>query len=39
VDGKTVITPLTNVERAHLIFELPAQPKRSHAKPGKQKRH
>jgi ribosome maturation factor RimP len=39
VDGKTVITPLTNVERAHLIFELPAQPKRSHAKPGKPKRH
>ena len=39
VDGKTIITPLTNVERAHLIFELPAQPKRSHAKPGKQKRH
>lgn len=39
VDGKTVNTPLTNVERAHLIFELPAQPKRSHAKPGKQKRH
>ena len=39
VDGKTVFTPLTNVERAHLIFELPAQPKRSHAKPGKQKRH
>jgi ribosome maturation factor RimP len=39
VDGKTVITPFTNVERAHLIFELPAQPKRSHAKPGKQKRH
>lgn len=39
VDGKTIITPFTNVERAHLIFELPAQPKRSHAKPGKQKRH
>jgi ribosome maturation factor RimP len=39
VDGKTVNTPLGNVERAHLIFELPAQPKRSHAKPGKQKRH
>jgi ribosome maturation factor RimP len=39
VDGKTVITPLTNVERAHLIFELPAQPKRSLAKPGKPKRH
>jgi ribosome maturation factor RimP len=39
VDGKTVITPLANVERAHLIFELPAQPKRSHAKPGKPKRH
>jgi ribosome maturation factor RimP len=39
VDGKTVLTPLANVERAHLIFELPAQPKRSFAKPGKQKRH
>jgi ribosome maturation factor RimP len=39
VDGKTVFTPLTNIERAHLIFELPAHPKRSHAKPGKQKRH
>jgi ribosome maturation factor RimP len=39
VDGKTVLTPLANVERAHLIFELPAQPKRGHAKPGKQKRH
>jgi ribosome maturation factor RimP len=39
VDGKPVVTSLTNVERAHLIFELPAQPKRSHAKLGKQKRH
>jgi ribosome maturation factor RimP len=39
VDGKSVITPLTNIERAHLIFELPAQPKRSLAKPGKPKRH
>jgi ribosome maturation factor RimP len=39
VDGKTVTTALANVERAHLIFELPAQPKRSHAKPGKPKRH
>jgi ribosome maturation factor RimP len=39
VDGNLVVTALTNVERAHLIFELPAQPKRSHAKPGKQKRH
>jgi ribosome maturation factor RimP len=39
VDGKTVTTALDNVERAHLIFELPAHPKRSHAKPGKQKRH
>jgi ribosome maturation factor RimP len=39
VDGKSVTTLLDNVERAHLIFELPAHPKRSHAKPGKQKRH
>jgi ribosome maturation factor RimP len=39
VDGKIVITLLANIERAHLIFELPAQPKRSHAKPGKPKRH
>jgi ribosome maturation factor RimP len=39
VDGNTVVTALANVERAHLIFELPAHPKRSHAKPGKQKRH
>jgi ribosome maturation factor RimP len=39
VDGKAVTTSLGNVERAHLIFELPAHPKRSHAKPGKQKRH
>jgi len=39
VDGKTVTTSLANIERAHLIFELPAHPKRSHAKPGKQKRH
>jgi ribosome maturation factor RimP len=39
VDGKTVLTSLTNVERAHLIFELPAHPKRIFAKPSKQKRH
>jgi len=39
VDGKSVTTSLDNVERAHLIFELPAHPKRGHAKPGKQKRH
>jgi ribosome maturation factor RimP len=39
VDGKTLSTSLGNIERAHLIFELPAHPKRSHAKPGKQKRH
>jgi ribosome maturation factor RimP len=39
VDGNTVITSLGNIERAHLIFELPAHPKRGHAKPGKQKRH
>lgn len=39
VDGNTVVTSLANVERAHLIFELPAHPKRGHAKPGKQKRH
>jgi ribosome maturation factor RimP len=39
VDGNTVVTSLGNVERAHLIFELPAHPKRGHAKPGKQKRH
>jgi ribosome maturation factor RimP len=39
VDGNMVVTALANVERAHLIFELPAHPKRSHAKPGKQKRH
>ena len=39
VDGKIITTSLGNIERAHLIFELPAHPKRSHAKPGKQKRH
>jgi ribosome maturation factor RimP len=39
VDSKTVSTALANIERAHLIFELPAHPKRSHAKPGKPKRH
>jgi len=39
VDGKTVSTAFANVERAHLIFELPAQPKRSHAKLGKPKRN
>ena len=39
VDGKIVSTAFANVERAHLIFELPAQPKRSLAKPGKPKRN
>jgi ribosome maturation factor RimP len=39
VDGKTVVTSLANVERAHLIFEFPAHPKRSRPKPGKPKRH
>jgi ribosome maturation factor RimP len=39
VDGNTVLTALENVERAHLIFELPAHPKKGHPKPGKQKRH
>jgi ribosome maturation factor RimP len=39
VDGKTVNTALSNVERAHLVFELPAHPKPSHSKPGKHKRH
>ena len=39
VDGKTVITALDNIERGHLIFQLPARPKTGHAKPSKQKRH
>jgi ribosome maturation factor RimP len=39
VDGKPVTTRLDNVERAHLIFELPARPKGGHAKPGKPKKH
>ena len=39
VDGKTLSTSFANIERAHLIFELPAQPKRTHAKQSKQKRH
>jgi ribosome maturation factor RimP len=39
VDGKPMTVPFTDVERAHLIFELPARPKMGHAKPGKPKRH
>ncbi len=39
VDGKPVAAPLDDVERAHLIFELPAHPKAGRPKLGKQKRH
>ncbi len=39
VDGKPVTAAFENVGRAHLIFELPAQPKRGRPKPGKQQRH
>jgi ribosome maturation factor RimP len=37
VDGKLIQTEPSNVERAHTIFELPAQPKRK--KPTKNQRH
>jgi len=35
VDGKSIRTPFEDVERAHLIFELPTHPKGWRPKPGK----
>jgi ribosome maturation factor RimP len=40
VDGKPISAPFDEVERAHLIFELPSHPKGGRPKPGKpQKKH
>jgi ribosome maturation factor RimP len=39
VDGKPVAAHLADVERAHLIFELPTHPKTGRPKPGKHPRH
>jgi ribosome maturation factor RimP len=36
VDGKAVRAPFEDVERAHLVFELPTHPKGWRPKPGKQ---
>jgi ribosome maturation factor RimP len=38
VDGKPKKAPLEDVERAHLIFELPTHPKGGRPKPGKQQK-
>jgi len=39
VDGKNIRAPFEDVERAHLIFELPTHPKGWRPKPGKQEKH
>jgi len=39
VDGKPISARLDDVERAHLIFELPAHPKGGRPKPGKHQKH
>jgi len=39
VDGKPVIARLENIERAHLVFELAAQPKGARPKAGKHPRN
>jgi len=39
VDGKKTSARLENVERAHLIFELPAHPKPGRPKPAKHQKH
>jgi ribosome maturation factor RimP len=39
VDGNPIWADLANIERAHTIFELPAQPPKGRPKAGKQKRH
>jgi ribosome maturation factor RimP len=39
VDGKNIRVPFEDVERAHLIFELPTHPKGWRPKPGKQEKH
>jgi ribosome maturation factor RimP len=39
VDGKPISAHLDDVERAHLIFELPARPKGGRSKPGKHQKH
>lgn len=38
VDGKPMMAPFDDVERAHLIFELPSHPKGGRPKPGKQQK-
>jgi ribosome maturation factor RimP len=39
VDGKKARARLEDVERAHLIFELPTHPKRGRPKPAKHQKH
>jgi ribosome maturation factor RimP len=39
VDGKIASARLEDVERAHLIFELPTHPKGERSKPGKHPKH
>jgi ribosome maturation factor RimP len=39
VDGKIASARLEDVERAHLIFELPTHPKGGRSKPGKHPKH
>jgi ribosome maturation factor RimP len=38
VDGKPIHAPFDDIERAHLIFELPSHPKGGRPKPGKQQK-
>jgi ribosome maturation factor RimP len=38
VDGKPMMAPFDDIERAHLIFELPSHPKGGRPKPGKQQK-
>jgi ribosome maturation factor RimP len=38
VDGKPTTAPFDDIERAHLIFELPSHPKGGRPKPGKQQK-
>jgi ribosome maturation factor RimP len=39
VDGNPIWTDLQGIEKAHTIYELPAQPPKGRPKAGKQKRH
>ena len=39
VDGKPITARFEDIERAHLIFELPTNPKGGRPKPGKHTRH